>query len=292
MSTMLVAAMVVTAGAATAWPLPDVAAGGLLSRSRRPLTRPRPQPCVDATFVGDDVRLAGWRCAPSSPRRGAIVYLHGIADNRSGAEAVVQRFGQQGFEVIAYDGRAHGASDGVLCTYGIRERHDLRRVIATIADGPIVLIGASLGAAVALQTAAIEPRVSGVVAAEAFSDLRSVATERGRRLWLPPWTIRRALTIAERRTGFAIDEASPLAAAARVRVPVLLLHGADDRETSPSHSTRLAAALPGPHELVLIPGVGHSQTLNAPGVWDRVERWLQRLVDNAVATKVVVKQQG
>jgi hypothetical protein len=41
-----------------------------------------------------------------------------------------------------------------------------------------VLLGASLGAAVALQEAAEDPRVSAVVAAETFSDLRIVAAER------------------------------------------------------------------------------------------------------------------
>ena len=41
--------------------------------------------------------------------------------------------------------------------------------------GPVVLVGASLGAAVALQTAAVDRRVSAVVAAETFSDLRTVA---------------------------------------------------------------------------------------------------------------------
>ncbi|HTV03498.1 MAG TPA: alpha/beta fold hydrolase [Luteitalea sp.] len=265
--------------ALTFWPLPDLAAGGLVSRSSRPLTRAKPTTCADITFEGQGVRLAGWRCAPTAQRRGAIVYLHGIADNRSGADAVVRRFGPKGFEVIAYDSRAHGTSEGALCTYGVLERHDLRRVIATIAKGPIILIGGSLGAAVALQTAAIEPRVSGVIAAEAFTDLRTVATERGRRLWLPPWTIRRAFPIAERRAGFRIDDASPLAAAAHIHVPTLLLHGADDDETSPAHSRRLATALSGRAQIVLVPGAGHSQTLTAPGVWDRIEQWVLAVLD-------------
>ena len=41
-----------------------------------------------------------------------------------------------------------------------------------------MLVGTSLGAAVAVQEAALDARVTAVVAAETFSDLRTVATER------------------------------------------------------------------------------------------------------------------
>lgn len=272
---VLLIALVAGVLALSLWVAPDVAAGGLLARSRRALYRARPSTCVEATFEGAGVRLAGWRCAATAARRGTLVYLHGIADNRSGAAGVVERFGPLGYDVVAYDSRAHGASEGAWCTYGIREREDLRRVIATLPARPVVLIGGSLGAAVALQTAAIEPRVTAVVAAEVFSTLREVAIERGRRLWLPPWTIARALAIAERRGGFRVDEADTVGAARRIRVPVLLLHGAADTATRPVHSQRVYDALTGDRQLRLVPGVGHSQTLPAPGVWDAVQRWIE-----------------
>ena len=270
----LVVAMVAGALAISVWVAPGVAAGALLHRSRTPLYRDKPSSCVDETFAGDGVRLAGWRCVASAPRRGAIVYLHGIGDNKSGAAGVVERFGPLGFDVVAYDSRAHGKSQGEYCTYGVRERHDLQRVIATLAPGRVVLIGSSLGAGVAIQTAALDSRVSAVVAAEVFADLRSVATERGRRLWLPPWTITRAFPIAEQRIGFHIDEASTLAAAWRVTAPVLLLHGSDDEDTGPIHSQRVHDALAGPRELRFVPGARHNGTLSAPGVWDVIERWI------------------
>src|SRR5262249_24452328 len=109
------------------------------------------------------------RCAASSDPRGTIVYLHGIADNRTSASGVIERFTARRFDVVAYDSRAHGESEGSACTYGCFEKHDLRRVVDTVRPGPVILIGTSLGAAVALQEAALDPRVTAVVAAEAFS---------------------------------------------------------------------------------------------------------------------------
>ena len=91
-------------------------------------------------------------------RRGTLIYLHGVADNRASGAGVIERFRKRGFDVVAYDSRAHGESDGDACTYGFYEKQDLRRVLDSVGVGPIVLVGCSLGAAVALQLAADEPR--------------------------------------------------------------------------------------------------------------------------------------
>lgn len=271
----LLIALGLLAGAA-ATQLPSAGAGALLHPGRRPLTTARPAGCADETFTGADVRLQGWRCAATAARRGTIVYLHGVADNRAGAASVAERFGPLGFDVVAYDSRAHGASDGDACTYGFHEKADLARVLDTLETGPVVLVGASLGAAVALQTAAVDRRVSAVVAAETFSDLRTVAAERA------PWIIKagsfgRALGIAERRGRFRVDDVNPARAAASIAVPVFLVHGEADRETPPAHSRRVFEALAGPRRFELVPGAGHSQSL-VPRVWDDIARWLDEVL--------------
>ena len=194
---------------------------------------------------GADIKVEGWRCAAPTPRPGTIVYLHGIADNRTSAAGVVQRFLPRGFDVIAYDSRAHGESQGDACTYGFFEKSDLHRVLDTIERGPIVLVGTSLGAAVALQEAADDKRVSGVVAAETFSDLRTIATERAQ-FFFSAGTISAAFRRAGEEGHFDVDAVSPRTAAATITAPVLLIHGAADVETRPEHSQRVFDALKGP----------------------------------------------
>jgi len=105
-----VAVLLVMAAAIAAAQLPAIGAGGLLHPFRRRLNAERPAGCADVTFAGQGVSLKGWRCAASSAPRGTIVYLHGIADNRASAGGVIARFGKRGFDVIAYDARAHGES--------------------------------------------------------------------------------------------------------------------------------------------------------------------------------------
>lgn len=255
---------------------PSIAAGGLLHPARVAWYSTKPAGCVDREFAGDGVTLRGWLCAAAAERQGTVIYLHGVADNRSSAIGVIDRLRRRGFDVVAYDSRAHGESGGDVCTYGFYEKRDLARVIETLEPGPVVLFGNSLGAAVAIQAAVGNPRVIGVVAAEAFSDLRTVATERAPRV-LPNLLIGRAFRVAEDRGRFEVARVSPVEAAASLRIPVLLIHGADDVETRPDHSRRILSALVGPKRLVLVPHAGHNQSLNGPGVWSDIEQWLAAL---------------
>ena len=251
-------------------------AGGLLHPARHHVLQPAPKGCEDAAFAGAGVRLAGWRCAAASPRRGTIVYLHGIADNRTSAAGVIERFTPRAFDVVAYDSRAHGESGGEACTYGFFEKEDLRRVVDTIESGPIVLIGTSLGAAVALQEGADDRRVAGIVAAETFSDLRTIAVERAP-FFFSNGTIREAFKLAAAEGHFDVDAVSPQNAAVRITAPVLLVHGAADRETPPDHSRRVFSALHGSKRLMIVPGAAHNGSLR-PEVWLEIENWIDRIL--------------
>ena len=256
--------------------LPGIGAGALLHPAKNRNRLATPAACRDEIFTGAGVMLRGWRCATTARRRGTIVWLHGVADNHGSAAGLVDRFVPRGFDLVAYDSRAHGDSGGEVCTYGFYEKDDLARVVDTIEPGPIVLIGDSLGGAVALQEAAQDPRITAVVAAETFSDLRSVATERAPRVFTPG-VIRRAFQRAAKEGHFDIDAVSPVRAAAGIHVPVLLIHGDADVDTRPDHSRRIFAAVTGPKRLILVPGGTHNSSLR-PDVWREIDQWIDGVV--------------
>jgi pimeloyl-ACP methyl ester carboxylesterase len=218
------------------------------------------------------VRLHGWLFRTERPRRGLVVYLHGVGDNRSSGIGVAAHFNALGFDVLAYDSRAHGESGGAACTYGFYEKQDLSRALDRLGGGPLLALGVSLGAAVALQAAADDPRIALVVAVAPFSDLRTVAAERVP-FFASRANIDQAFRLAEAEAAFRADDVNPAAAAARIRVPVLVIHGADDRDTPPSHSERIYRALSGPRKLLVVPGAHHSDVLTADA-WREIDAWV------------------
>jgi len=271
-----VAVLTATAALIARSQLPVIGAGALLFPSRHLNARPTPPGCLNRTFIGDGLSLDGWQCTtPAALRRGTIVYLHGVADNHGSSIAAIQRMLPAGFDVIAYDSRGHGASEGDRCTYGYFEKRDLQRVLDQLGVDNVILIGHSLGGAVALQAAAIDRRVRAVVSASTFADLRSIATERAPSVFTPS-LIDAAFERAQHDGKFVLDEVSPVRAAAGITVPALIIHGALDRETLPAHSERVFAALRGPKLLLIVPDAGHNDSLKSD-VWEKVARWIDKL---------------
>ncbi|HET6407375.1 MAG TPA: alpha/beta hydrolase [Chthoniobacteraceae bacterium] len=253
--------------------LPSIGAELILHPPRRNVATSAPAFYRQTTFRGDGVNLQGWRGDADGKRRGTLIYLHGIADNRASGAGVIERFRRRGFDVVAYDSRAHGESGGDACTYGYFEKQDLRAVIDSMREGPVVLVGSSLGAAVALQLAATDQRISAVIAAESFSDLRTIVIERAP-FFFRSVAVQQAVELAERKGRFRIDAVSPTLAARTITVPVLVIHGAADSDTSPDHARRLFAALAGPKRLILTPNARHNESLHGGEIWEEIERWL------------------
>jgi pimeloyl-ACP methyl ester carboxylesterase len=255
----------------------DWGAAALLHPLKRPVTRQPDRVYEDVAFASGEERLEGWLLPATGERRGLVVYLHGIAHNREGGLPVAERLGPRGYDVLTFDGRAHGRSTGEACTYGFHERHDVSRALDEFEAPEAILIGHSLGASVALQTAAIDPRVTGVIAASPFSDLETIVRERSQWLLLPDSYVEAALRRAGELGRFTPTEASPLAVAPEVRVPVLVLHGEDDFKTPPDHSRRIFDALGGPRRLAILPGIAHDEILGREEAWREIEAFFGRL---------------
>ncbi len=252
---------------------PSWGANALLHPPRRPVTVVPQGPHEDVDVeVAAGVHLRGLLFRTERPRRGLVVYLHGVGDNRSSGIGVAAHFNALGFDVLVYDSRAHGESGGAACTYGYHEKRDLARALDQVGGGPVLAFGVSLGAAVALQAAAGDPRIGMVIAVSPFSDLRTVGAERAP-FFASRANIDQAFRLAEAEAAFRADEVSPVAAAARIRVPTLLVHGAEDRDTRPAHSERILGALAGPKKLFLVPGAGHNDPL-AAAAWHEIDAWV------------------
>ena len=218
----------------------------------------------------DDTKLYGWwmRAGADAP---TVVVLHGVNNNRTSVIRASLVLRQAGFNVLVFDGRAHGDSEGRYVTYGFYERRDVETAIEwLIAEKGIDrecigLAGESMGAAIALQVAAHLPWIRAVWADSPFASLRRVTGEYVRRVTGLPaavlnpvlWSV---IRVANYRGKFDVEQVSPLALAGQIECPVFLVHGTKDDLIEVKHSENIYDALTGKKELWTVEGVTHARS--------------------------------
>jgi len=104
--------------------------------------------------TSDSIKLESWYAKADSNAKGTILLFHGHGSNKSGIIKEAMAFHEMGWNVIMTDFRAHGNSDGEVCTIGFNEAKDVKAVydfIHTSGEKNIVLWGISLGASTILS---------------------------------------------------------------------------------------------------------------------------------------------
>jgi len=221
--------------------------------------------------ASDGAVLRGWYVHPGAYNGNAVVLLHGITDNREGVAGYGRLLLEHGYAVLLPDARRHGESGGELATYGVKEADDIHRWVSWIYqhDPPLCVygFGESYGAALMLQSLAVENRFCAVAVESTFSTAREMSFERvsgplhlqswfGRTLGRPAiWS---AMVYARVRYGVDLLQPNPLEAVKGSKVPVLLVHGEADRSLAPRHSQLIANAAPDHVQLWLVPHAGHT----------------------------------
>src|SRR6185369_5841283 len=140
-------------------------------------------PFEDVTIRSfDGTRLHGWWMR-ASRAASTIVMLHGVKKNRTDVLRASLTLRRAGFNILVFDGRGHGDSEGRYVTYGYNERRDVESAIdwlvteKRIDPDRIGLAGESMGAAIALQVAAHHPGIRAVWADSPFASLRRITEE-------------------------------------------------------------------------------------------------------------------
>lgn len=211
--------------------------------------------------------------ADASPGRPAVLFFHGNGENletmrRAG---LYERLDRLDVAWLAVDYPGYGRSGGKPSEEGLVAGAEagLDRLRELHPDRPLVVVGWSLGAAVAVQLAARRPGAfDGVALLSPWSRLADTAAAH-----FPDF-------LARPLVGNRYDS---LAAAPRVAAPVLVMHGESDGIIPAVQGERLAAALAEREGFetrwVPVPGAGHNDLLGRGVVWEE----LGRLFDAAAA---------
>ncbi|CRM49144.1 acetoin dehydrogenase E2 subunit dihydrolipoyllysine-residue acetyltransferase [Pseudomonas sp. 22 E 5] len=204
--------------------------------------------------------IHGWWYPAGNKDAPAVLYLHGVRWNLTGQLFRIEQLHALGYSVLAIDYRGFGQSQGDLpseTTVYEDARIAWERFKLLQPDPSKRLIyGHSLGGAVAIDLAVELGQqtplpVRGLVIESTFTSLADVATAVANTSLPVRWLLSQKFD--------SIDKI------ADIHMPLLVVHGLDDRYVPPRFSQQLFEAAEEPKRLLLVPGASHNNSMSLAG---------------------------
>lgn len=194
---------------------------------------------LQCQFISDTNRKA----------RATILLVHGISSCKEHMYGIAEWLLPE-YDIIVFDMRAHGESGGLNCTYGAYEKYDIQKILNTIIEKGYVttpkfaIMGFSLGAAVAMQTMAIDERFDCGIFEGGFANFRETYHDYGaKKLFMRlPFLFNHVLERTEKIAQFSADTVVPEHAVRDIKKPVLFIHGGMDTHIPLKYAKRNYAA--------------------------------------------------
>lgn len=266
----------------------------------------------DTLTTPDGIALAIRRWPATGPRRGTIVLVHGLGEHIGRYRHVAGHLSGRGWEVVGYDQRGHGTSTGPRGSVPTADAflEDLALVVdrarAAPGQSPLILLGHSLGGLLAAQFVArdLRPVDALVLSSPALAADLTLAQRLQLglgRLFAPDLAVANQLKVdrishdaavvrAYREDPLVHDRITArlaaatlaggrevLSAAARWRVPTLLMWAGDDHLVAARGSAAFAAAVPAALLQAKRFDAMYHEILNEPDaatVLQTLDRWL------------------
>jgi len=217
-------------------------------------------------------RIHCWWIPANHPSDKYLIYLHGSALNIGANVSHARRFKELGFSVLLISYRGYGRSDGdfptedqvyadaeAAWTYLVEQRK--------ISPGDIFIYGHSLGGAVAINLAISHPEARGLIVEATFTSIADMGRRYKLYRLLP-------LGLITHQRFDSIEKVN------RLQVPVLYIHGTDDRTVPFEMSRQLYQRTTSSKQLLLISGGGHNNSASVGG-----DTYLQAVRDFIYATR-------
>lgn len=175
---------------------------------------------------------------------------------------------EKGHNTLIVDHRAHGESEGRVVTFGINESKDCASWAEYALDRfgedvPVILAGISMGAASVLMASGLDlpKNVKGIIADCPFSKPTEIIKFSSMDMELPG--IMRVLSVpfavlgARIYGGFNLNANSAEEAVKKSKVPIMIIHGEDDKVVPHTMSEKIYKANPAMIRWETFPEAGH-----------------------------------
>ena len=176
-------------------------------------------------------RLFSW-LIPGKHNQCTVILVHGWGANAQMMLPMALPFHQAGMNVLLYDARNHGMSDGDGFSSLPRFAEDLGSVIEwtkhELPNQKIVALGHSIGAAAAMLAASHRTDIDLVIGIAGFAHPNLVMQRHLERPWLPRFIRPLIMNYIQWVIGYRFDDIAPMNRIRYIRCPVLLAHGTED----------------------------------------------------------------
>lgn len=225
------------------------------------------EPCEEVSIMSDDgLKLYG-RYYHVNDHAPVEIMCHGYKGNAIRDFCGNYRIAKEaGRNVLLIDERCHRKSEGHTITFGIKERKDVlcwvRYVNERFGNPSIILSGVSMGAATVLMVSGMKlpENVKAVIADCPYDAPSNIIKKVGATdMGLPVKLVYPLIKMGGKLYGhFNLEEDSPVEAVKKSNVPILLIHGDDDRFVPYEMSIKIHAANPEKIQFHTIHGSGHA----------------------------------
>lgn len=224
---------------------------------------------IDAWFIPVELVEANPdKSRYSGTKKPTIIICHGFHDDKGSCMNICCFLHSAGYNVLMFDFRAHGKSEGKYCSLGHHEYKDFESAILWLSERgftPIGAIGVSMGGTTAFITQARSKKLRAVVSDGAYLSFSSAVTSFARANFkapkypfIPPaiWTAALRLKFNPYRLNLTniMPKISPR--------PVFIIHGALDRAVRPKDAYALFEHAKEPKELWIVEGAQHCGAYN------------------------------
>ncbi|MDP3541529.1 MAG: alpha/beta fold hydrolase [Elusimicrobiota bacterium] len=225
----------------------------------------------------DGLELKGWFIPSTAGEKRTIVMCHGWGDNKG--ELLKQTYFLNeygGFNLLYFDFRSHGESEGEITTIGGLEMIDfdaaiewLRKAKPELSDS-IGVFGLSMGAAVTVASLPKHPDLRCAVVESPFSDYRTVIKRwawNNMKLPYYPLVAITLLILRSRVKDPEIDLFNPVEAAPKIAPrPLFVIGGEFDRLMTPEDVRKIFDSAREPKQLWMVPEAWHAKCREAAGM--------------------------
>ena len=224
----------------------------------------------------DDLKLHGWFLKAENPKA-TVVFFHGNAQNISTHIGAVHWLPKQGFNVVLFDYRGFGKSEGKVSMPGVY--HDVEDVLAYVLTRDdidresLIVFGQSIGGSLAIPAVARflkDQQLCAVVIDSSFTGFRQIARDKLEELWLPR-IFSHPLSMLFYGDNAAIDFVADI-----TPTPILFMHGDADVVVPASHTEQLFGVAAGPKQRWVFTDSQHIQGLSEKANQQRLSDYLHK----------------